>query len=472
MPAPDVNPPHTARKPLLEPALVAILAGVCAALHVGKLPPAIPVLQEALGITLVQAGFLLSMVQLAGMSAGVAFGALADGLTPRRSMLIGLAVLTAASGAGGFAPGVAVLMVLRACEGFGFLLVVLAAPALIRRLVAAERLNVLMGLWAAYMPLATTLALLAGPWVMAWLGWRAWWWLLAAVCAAMALWLARAVPAAAARVAATAVVTDGATEVATEVATEAATDGATDGANDARAGSPAAPALLAPPTAPPMPSLWSRLARTLAAPGPWLLAMSFAVYAGQWMAVIGFLPTIYAQGGTTLAAAGLLTAAAAAVNMIGNVGAGRLLHAGVPPVRLLVIGFSTMGLCALLAFVALPGAAPGIPPGAAPPPLLPAALRFGAVLLFSGVGGLIPGTLFALAVRVAPGEGTLSTTVGWMQQWSALGQFTGPPLVAWVAARAGGWHLSWVATGACALLGLLLAGLLARHLRRGEQVAA
>jgi len=438
MSAPIATPPDTSRKPLLEPALVVILAGVCAALHVGKLPPAIPVLQAALGITLVQAGFLLSMVQLAGMSAGVAFGALADGLTPRRSMLIGLAVLTLASGAGGFAPGVPVLMVLRAGEGFGFLLVVLAAPALIRRLVAPQRLSLVMGLWGAYMPLATTLALLGGPWVLAALGWRAWWWGLAAVCAAMALWLASAVPAVAASASA----------------------------------SPAAPGAQ---TLPPPPTpLWTRLTRTLAAPGPWLLAMSFAVYAGQWLAVIGFLPTIYAQGGTALAAAGLLTAAAAAVNMIGNVGAGRLLHAGVPPVRLLVIGFATMGLCALAAFFALPVGAPGLPgaAGAVPQPLLPAAVRFAAVLLFSGVGGLIPGTLFALAVRVAPGEGTLSTTVGWMQQWSALGQFTGPPLVAWVAARVGGWHLSWVATGACALLGLLLAGLLARHLRRGDRAAA
>ena len=52
----------------VEPALVVILAGVVAALHIGKLPPAIPVLRESLGLTLVQAGFLLSLVQLAGMT--------------------------------------------------------------------------------------------------------------------------------------------------------------------------------------------------------------------------------------------------------------------------------------------------------------------------------------------------------------------------------------------------------------------
>jgi MFS transporter, CP family, cyanate transporter len=73
------------------------------------------------------------------------------------------------------------------------------------------------------------------------------------------------------------------------------------------------------------------------------------------------------------------------------------------------------------------------------------------------VGGLIPGTLFGLAVRLAPGEDTVSTTVGWMQQLSALGQFAGPPLVAWLATQAGGWHLSWLATGSACLLGLWVA---------------
>ncbi|HMO60273.1 MAG TPA: branched-chain amino acid ABC transporter permease, partial [Roseiflexaceae bacterium] len=73
-----------------DPALVVLLAGVTAALHVGKLPPAVTALQDALGLTLVQAGFLLSLVQLAGMCAGVAFGVLADGLGLRRSLLLGL----------------------------------------------------------------------------------------------------------------------------------------------------------------------------------------------------------------------------------------------------------------------------------------------------------------------------------------------------------------------------------------------
>ena len=71
----------------MDPALVVVLAGVSAALHVGKLPPALPVLRDALDLTLVQAGFLLSLVQLAGMSLGLAAGQAADRIGLRSSML-------------------------------------------------------------------------------------------------------------------------------------------------------------------------------------------------------------------------------------------------------------------------------------------------------------------------------------------------------------------------------------------------
>jgi predicted MFS family arabinose efflux permease len=194
---------------------------------------------------------------------------------------------------------------------------------------------------------------------------------------------------------------------------------------------------------------------TLRHGGPWLVGLAFGGYSAQWLAVIGFLPSIYAQAGFAPGAMAVLTAGAAAANIVGNVASGRLLQRGVAPTVLLTVGFVTMAAAAATAF-ALPGE------GAAA-----ATLRYAAVLLFSAVGGLIPGTLFSLALRVAPGEHAVASTVGFMQQWSAAGQFAGPPFVAAVAVAAGGWRFTGLATALFAGVGLLAVAGLAARLRRG-----
>ena len=378
-------------------ALLVVGAGVAAALHVGKLPTALPVLRDALGVTLVQAGFLLSLVQFAGMLFGVAVGSAADGLGLKRTMASGLALLALASALGSLAQGAPMLMLLRALEGFGFLLASMPAPSLIRRLVAPARVSAALGMWGAYMPIGTAIALLAGPPAMQLIGWRGWWLVLAAIAAIMAVVLWQRLP-----------------------------------------GDPLRPDRE-------RRTAWlARLRETLGARGPWLVAWSFCVYSAQWLSVIGFLPTVYAQAGFAPASAGGATALAALVNMVGNIAAGRLLQRGARAPVLLACGFIAMAAGALLAFSDAPGA-----------------LRYAGVLAFSMIGGLVPATLFSLAVRVAPGDGNVSTTVGWMQQWSSFGQFAGPPMVAWVASQSGGWHWSGAVTGALALSGLLLAGSIA-----------
>ena len=396
----------------VHPSWVIVFAGVCAALHVGKLPPALPVLQDALGITLVQAGFLLSAVQVASMTLGLAVGLSADSLGLRRSMLVGLALLSVASISGGFVADASGLLFLRALEGLGFLLVVMPAPALIRRTVDASQLSGRMGWWGTYMPTGSALALLLGPWVIAGLNWSAWWWLLGAVAALawVAVWLC--VP---------------------DVQSPAPTHNAADDA-------------------------WpKRLALTLQSPGPWLVALTFAVYSSQWLAVVGFLPTVYAELGLAAGTAGVVSACVALANVSGNIMSGRLLQRGWPVQRLLSIGFACMTLGAVGAYAVWQGEG------------LPTALRFACVVMFSAVGGLIPGTLFSCALRLAPSEGTVSTTVGYMQQLSALGQFAGPPLVAWVAASAGGWQWTWTVTATLSLTGAVLAHLIGRALHEKEK---
>ncbi|MER2552360.1 MAG: MFS transporter [Thauera sp.] len=390
----------------VPPAFVVIAAGIVAALHIGKMPPAIPVLRDALGVGLVEAGFLLSMVQMAGMLSGVFIGLAADSFGLRRSMLIGQLTLALASFAGAWATQPAELLVLRAVEGFGFLLVVLPVPSLIRQLVPARRLALHLGLWGTYMATGTSLVLAGGPLVMHVIGWQGLWVTLALASAAVAVWLQRRVPSDDERRAPRAAVAVPAVAVAT--------------------------------------GRWTtRLRDTLGNWGPWRVAVTFSVYSSQWLAVIGFLPEIYARAGLSGQIAGLLTAFACLANVTGNVAAGQLLHRGVCARHLLYTGFGVMALAAFVAFN----------PHTADAPIV----RYVAVVLFSAVGGLIPATLFALAVHVAPNEHTVSTTVGWMQQCSSAGQFLGPPLVAWVAGLAGGWQWTWVLTGTASAVGLLLA---------------
>ena len=294
--------PSRSNRFLLHPSWVIVLAGVCAALHVGKLPPALPVLQATLDISLVQASFLLSALQIAGMTLGLAVGLAADGIGLRRSMLIGLTLLAFAGACGGFVSTASSMLWLRTLEGVGFLLVVMPAPALIRRTVTAQQLNTRMGWWGTYMPAGSALALLCGPWMIAQAGWQVWWWLLAAVSVLAWLavwWSVPIVPRASAHV------------------------------DDA----------------------WTkRLTLTLKTPGAWWVAMAFAVYSSQWMAVIGFLPTVYNEMGLSASATGLLTAFVAVVNVIGNIFSGRLLQRAWPARAVLMFGYACMALGAFGAF--------------------------------------------------------------------------------------------------------------------------
>lgn len=388
-PEPPPSPDHA------RAALFLVLVGICAALHIWKLPPALPQLQADFHLGLVASGFLLSVVQMGGMLLGLPVGLLAERVGLRRCIILGLGILSIASALGAvFDSGLMVLLG-RAVEGVGFLMVVMPIPALIRRLVPSQRLSRVMGLWGCYMPVGTVVILLAGSWILDFGHWQILWLLLSALTALCLILVLRLVPA--------------------------------DRVTAPPGGSVSALALAA---------------TTLKSLNAWLVALTFGMYSGQWIAIIGFLPIIYAAEGISGTTAGLLTAIVAGSNAIGNLLAGRLLHSGAAAWQLLVLGLATMIVCAWGAF------------GAG----LPATGQFVAVLLFSLVGGLVPATLFVLALTLAPTPQTASATVGWMQQCSSLGQFSGPPLVAWVVHTAGNdWQWTWVATSTLSALGILLA---------------
>lgn len=393
-------------KPLARGAITILVVGIVAALGVGKLPPVLLVIGEEFGMSLVASSLLVSLFQIAGAIGGLFAGTLADRFGHRLLMQIGLMILTLGS-LGGAASGSAEwLLASRMLESFGFITAVLPGPALLRTAVPVGRLRGWLGLWGTYMPTGIMLGLLITPWLTEALNWRAVWvghaLLLASVWLAVRLHL----PTPAAR-----------------------TD------EPSRAG----PMVRTP--------FWPMLIRTLRASGPWLLAASFAAYAGQYLSIIAFLPTIYQQAGIALGSAGALTAFVAGANVIGNIGAGLAIQRGFNPGITLGIAALALILGSWAAFASGFGFS----------------VRYGVILLTSAVCGLIPGSLFALVPRYAPDPVAVSGTVGLMQQGAAAGQVVLPLLVAWAASMSGGWQNTWIVISAFALVNLMLGVVIGRR---------
>jgi predicted MFS family arabinose efflux permease len=384
-------------------ALLAILAGIVAALHVWKLAPALPELSADLGLSLVQGGFLLGIVQVAGMVLGVAVGLAGDRIGQRRSLLIGLFCLTAAAAVGMLAGAYWVLLATRLVEGVGFMLVSICVPGLIRRVAPAMKVALLLGLWGCHIPVAAALSLGLGGMLSGQVDWRVWWGAAAAASLVVAVMVL----------------------------------------------------LRLPPDRPARPERrgLDRLRLTLGAGGPLRVALVFLLYTAQWNGIVQFLPTMYAESAVDPSTAAALSALVAGVNAFGNLGAGAALHRGVRPTALWCFGFTVMAASAGVAFGLAPLAHPDVQ----------FAVRYSAILVFSAVGGLIPTTAIASLMRVAPTPAVVATAVGLGQQLNAAGQFVGPPLVAGVAQAAGTWDFTWVVTGVLAVLGIAVASRISRR---------
>lgn len=409
-------------------ALLLFAAGVTAALQVGKAVAALPALRADLGLSLVAGGWVIAAVNVAGGLFGLVLGATVDRFGHRRSMLTGLVIIAVSSLAGAAAGNGATLLATRFGEGLGFVLTVLAVPPLLVRVTAPADRGVVFGLWGAFMPTGTALGVLVTPLLLGHGGWRGLWLLGTAL--------------------------TGLAAVAAGIATRARRPA---GGGSAPAGAPAPAVRLLPV-----------LRAVVTAPGPLLAAGAFAMYALQFLAVFGFLPTLLIQDGVPAATAALLTAAATFANAPGNLLGGWLRGRGTPRWLLICTGSMLMGLTTLGVFAAD----------------VPLGWRYACCILLSLVSGVIPATLLGATPELAPptarleqrstrGHSTpgagraVAATVGIVMQGSTLGQVAGPPLVAAVATSVGGWGATPVVLG----LAALVAAIFGLGLRRFERPA-
>jgi len=120
------------------------------------------------------AGLIVTAFATLGAFFGLGAGITVRRLDDRRSLSLGMAVITIGSLLGTVAPNEGVLLAARVFEGAGFLAVVLTIPSILARIVPSTERKFVMAVWSAYMPAGIMLMMLFGP-LLPMIGWRNLW---------------------------------------------------------------------------------------------------------------------------------------------------------------------------------------------------------------------------------------------------------------------------------------------------------
>ena len=371
------------------------LVGVTAALQIGKVPVELPAIERELRLGLFENGLIISIFSLIAALGGIFVGALAARFGNVRQIVAGLALGGLAGLAGSFAAGGPALLASRVVEGLGFILATTATPSLLVGEAGEPDRGRALGLWSMYMPAGMSAMMVVAALIGEMAGWRGIW-RLTALCNlvyALVVWLVF-----------------GGRGTSLAAATRTATS-------------------------------FMELFAAALRPGPLLLAACFLAYAGNFLALTGFLPLmLQMRGEASPALAGLLTAFVVAANMLGNAASGYIAGRGLERPYVIALASVAMGLCAVGVFA----------------DTLPFGLRYGLALAFSAVGGVIPGTCFGVAQSLAASPAKAGPIFGGLIQGSGIGQLVGPPIVAATVEAAGNWR---AAAGFIAIAALVNAGL-------------
>ena len=361
---------------------LALAAGYIVGLQVGKVPPALPMLQEELALARVSAGLVASSFYGIGAVLGVLGGLLADRMGPARLVIAGGVVMALGSLSGGFADSGALLLATRLVEGFGFLALTVSAPKLIDAATRPDVRSLALGVWGTYMPVGMALSMMLATLLLGTIGWRGLWFLNAGIILLFVFAFGWGVSPRRWRM---------------PPGAAATFDGVS-------------------------------VRATLVRPGPWLFGACFVLFSIQWLALMAWLPTFLIETqGRTLAGAALVSALVVFTTAIGAAAGAWFMHRGVARWLLIVVAYVVMGGCAALIFASF----------------TPAAVKMPLAVFFAVAGGMLPAACLAGAAAHAPGQAQVAMASGFVVQGAALGSVLGPPLLAAVTSVFGGWEAAW-----------------------------
>jgi len=160
---------------------LATVAGISAALHLGKAAATLPLIREEFGAELSLLATYVSLISVVAATTGMVFGTMTRRIGPRRAGLAGLVFIAAGSAGGAMAESVPMLLVTRGVEAIGFALTVTAMPALIQPAAAQRHKALTLGIWSTWLPAGVALMMAIAWLVLEDVGWRGIFWIGAAL---------------------------------------------------------------------------------------------------------------------------------------------------------------------------------------------------------------------------------------------------------------------------------------------------
>jgi MFS family permease len=156
--------------------IIILLASLAAPLNQFKVPPVMPLLMEAFGVSAAKAGLLMSLFAITGLFLAIPAGFIFQKLGYRLTGMIAILSLVIGAASGALSRGFDLMLASRLVEGTGMSLMSVVAPAVIASWFSPKTRGKAMGVWAVWVPLGSTIMFLLAPALADRWNWPGIWW--------------------------------------------------------------------------------------------------------------------------------------------------------------------------------------------------------------------------------------------------------------------------------------------------------
>ena len=337
-------------------------AGFTAAFNIGKVAPVLPLIQAEMGLELSDLGLVVSVYSLLSMLLCVPMAIAGAQFGNYRTAVLALGLMGCGGLVSAHAQTLSWLLFGRIIEGFGFVMIAVAGPALIARAVLPQDRAMGMTVWSLWLPVGVSSMLLISPtligladWRLPWslTGWFALLWMVVLGFAFL---------------------------------------------NVGRAGDRQR-------------GITKQQIMGIFQPGTLMMALSLGLFSSLYTVGVAFSPTIWHETKQiSLQSGSYLLAIAIFTTVIGNLIGGYLIKRGYPMNRLLLIGFVVPAALCSLVFVQA----------------LPFWFQYICFVIFAAGVGVIPAAIFAKAPAYTNEPIQISLVIALVFQGTTVGQVFGP----------------------------------------------